>query len=123
MVLHPEGVCRRPIPSVTRARPQQAGCEQSAAHLSSAQIREAWGFLDLFEDPEGLPARLTEADINTLATEFAEAGFTSALNWYRNFDRNWQLTAPWEEARSTGCPAATSPATVTWCTPSRAWTN
>jgi pimeloyl-ACP methyl ester carboxylesterase len=63
------------------------------------------GFLDLFEDPEELPAWLTEVDIDTLATEFAEAGFTSALNWYRNFDRNWQLTAPWDGAqyRVPGC--------------------
>ncbi|MCT9114435.1 alpha/beta hydrolase, partial [Streptomyces mirabilis] len=57
------------------------------------------GFLDLFEDPEELPAWLTEADIDTLATEFTEAGFTSVLNWYRNFDRNWQLTAPWDGAQ------------------------
>ncbi|MFF2519894.1 hypothetical protein [Streptomyces sp. NPDC058086] len=76
------------------------------------------GFLDLFEDPEELPSWLAEADIDTLATEFTEAGFTSALNWYRN----WQLTAPWG-VRSTGCPAATSPATVTWSTGSRGWTN
>ncbi|MFE0450257.1 hypothetical protein ACFW2D_02990 [Streptomyces sp. NPDC058914] len=41
-------------------------------------------FLDPFEDPENLPAWLTEADIDTLATEFTEAGFTSALDWYRN---------------------------------------
>jgi pimeloyl-ACP methyl ester carboxylesterase len=53
------------------------------------------GFLDLFEDPEELPSWLAEADIDTLATEFTEAGFTSALNWYRN----WQLTAPWEGAQ------------------------
>ncbi|MCX4460111.1 hypothetical protein OOK58_57420 [Streptomyces sp. NBC_01728] len=33
--------------------------------------------------------------LTPLATEFTEAGFTSALNWYRN----WQLTAPWEGAR------------------------
>ncbi|MEU3305264.1 alpha/beta hydrolase [Streptomyces sp. NPDC006678] len=57
------------------------------------------GFLELFEDPEELPAWLTEADIDTLAAEFTEAGFTSALNWYRNFDCNWQLTAPWEGAQ------------------------
>jgi hypothetical protein len=47
------------------------------------------GFLDLFEDPEELPSWLSQADIDTLATEFTEAGFTSALNWYRSFDRSW----------------------------------
>jgi pimeloyl-ACP methyl ester carboxylesterase len=56
-------------------------------------------FLDLFEDPKQLPAWLTETDIDTLAAEFAEAGFTGALNWYRNFDRNWEPTAPWDGAQ------------------------
>lgn len=70
------------------------------------------GFLDLFEDPEELPSWLAEADIDTLATEFTEAGFTSALHWYRN----WQLTAPWEGAqyRMPGRYV-----TVTWSTGSR----
>ncbi|MFB7445734.1 hypothetical protein [Streptomyces mirabilis] len=74
------------------------------------------GFLDLFEDPEELPSWLAEADIDTLATEFTEAGFTSALHWYRN----WQLTAPWEGAqyRMPGRYV-----TVTWSTGSRGWTN
>ena len=30
--------------------------------------------------------------------EFAHAGFTGGLNWYRNIDRNWELTAPWQGA-------------------------
>ena len=28
----------------------------------------------------------------------ATPGFTGALNWYRNLDRNWELTAPWHGA-------------------------
>jgi pimeloyl-ACP methyl ester carboxylesterase len=34
---------------------------------------------------------------------FAEAyrtsGFRGGLNWYRNIDRNWELTAPWQDAQ------------------------
>jgi pimeloyl-ACP methyl ester carboxylesterase len=41
-----------------------------------------------------LPPWLTEADLDFYATEFARTGFRGGLNWYRNIDRNWELTAP-----------------------------
>lgn len=56
------------------------------------------GFLDICPDPAALPGWLTEGDIGVFAAEFAAAGFTSPLNWYRNLDRNWELTAPWHHA-------------------------
>jgi pimeloyl-ACP methyl ester carboxylesterase len=31
--------------------------------------------------------------------EFARTGFRGGLNWYRNIDRNWDLTAPWQGAQ------------------------
>jgi pimeloyl-ACP methyl ester carboxylesterase len=55
------------------------------------------GFLDACSDPAVLPGWLTAGDIATFAAEFA-AGFTGPLNWYRNLDRNWELTAPWHHA-------------------------
>jgi pimeloyl-ACP methyl ester carboxylesterase len=61
----------------------------------SMVVPEGGGFLDLCPDPEKLPDWLTEEDIDVYVTEFAEAGFTGGLNWYRNLDRNWALTAPW----------------------------
>ena len=33
------------------------------------------------------------------AKAFARHGFTGPLNWYRNIERNWELTAPWPDAR------------------------
>jgi pimeloyl-ACP methyl ester carboxylesterase len=56
------------------------------------------GFLDTCAEPEQLPAWLTSADIDTYASQFAASGFTGPLNWYRNLDRNWELTAPWHHA-------------------------
>ncbi len=56
------------------------------------------GFLDVCPDPAVLPGWLTEADIGVYAAEFTGAGFTGPLNWYRNLDRNWELTAPWHHA-------------------------
>lgn len=53
------------------------------------------GFLDGLGDPTGLPDWLTDADLDTYVEEYAEHGFTGGLNWYRNLDRNWALTAAW----------------------------
>jgi pimeloyl-ACP methyl ester carboxylesterase len=33
-----------------------------------------------------------------MAAEFSRSGFRGGLNWYRNIDRNWELTAPWAGA-------------------------
>jgi pimeloyl-ACP methyl ester carboxylesterase len=57
------------------------------------------GFLDRMVEPKTLPGWLTEEDIDTFAREFEDSGFTGGLNWYRNIDRNWELTAPWQGAR------------------------
>ncbi|MFJ9821843.1 alpha/beta fold hydrolase [Streptomyces sp. NPDC101151] len=55
------------------------------------------GWLAALPDPEVLPPWLTEEDLDTLTESFSK-GFTGALNWYRNLDRNWELTAPWQGA-------------------------
>jgi pimeloyl-ACP methyl ester carboxylesterase len=41
-----------------------------------------------------LPSWLTEADLDFYAAELTRTGFRGGLNWYRNIDRNWELTAP-----------------------------
>ncbi|MEU8157121.1 alpha/beta hydrolase [Micromonospora sp. NPDC048986] len=52
-------------------------------------------------DPEhstALPGWLTEQDLEIYAAQF-EDGFTGAFNWYRNLDRNWELTAAFDGVR------------------------
>src|SRR6516225_2026462 len=49
--------------------------------------------------PQTLPAWLSEADIKFYTGEFARSGFRGGLNWYRNIDRNWELLAPWKDAK------------------------
>jgi pimeloyl-ACP methyl ester carboxylesterase len=61
-------------------------------------VPEGGGFLDFCPDPGRLPGWLTAADVETYAAEYAAAGFTGPLNWYRNLDRNWELTAAWHRA-------------------------
>ncbi|AGA86648.1 alpha/beta fold hydrolase [Stutzerimonas stutzeri] len=51
----------------------------------------------LFEDDMQagpLPQWCTEEDLSIYRRTFAGHGFRGALNWYRNFERNWQLTEP-----------------------------
>jgi pimeloyl-ACP methyl ester carboxylesterase len=35
---------------------------------------------------------LTRAELDHYVAEFARTGFTGGVNWYRNIDRNWELT-------------------------------
>lgn len=56
-------------------------------------------FMDGMIDPATLPAWLTEADLDHYASEFERTGFRGGLNWYRNFDRNWELLAPFADLR------------------------
>ncbi|GJM97165.1 hypothetical protein PR202_ga14070 [Eleusine coracana subsp. coracana] len=51
------------------------------------------------EDSAALPPWLTEADVDHFASAFEKTGFTGAINYYRNMDRNWELAAPWADAK------------------------
>ncbi|KAL2345654.1 hypothetical protein Fmac_006939 [Flemingia macrophylla] len=42
-----------------------------------------------------LPSWLTQDDLNYYVSKFEKTGFTPALNYYRNLNSNWELTAPW----------------------------
>jgi pimeloyl-ACP methyl ester carboxylesterase len=39
------------------------------------------------------PPWLSEAELDVYVQAFQRTGFTGGLNWYRNIDRNWELTA------------------------------
>ena len=54
------------------------------------------GFLDQMQDPEKLPAWLTEPDLDHFTETFLSNGFRGGLNWYRNMDRTWELSAPFQ---------------------------
>ncbi len=59
------------------------------------------GFLDICAEPPasaGWPGWLTGDDIAAFVAEYEGSGFTGPLNWYRNLDRNWELTAAWHNA-------------------------
>ncbi|MDZ7675706.1 MAG: alpha/beta hydrolase [Acidimicrobiales bacterium] len=50
------------------------------------------GFVDRIPTPDGLPDWLTQAELDHYVAEFERTGFTGGINWYRNLDRNWELT-------------------------------
>lgn len=51
------------------------------------------GFLERIPEPDSLPDWITQAEFDVYVDAFRRPGFTGPLNWYRNYDRNWELTA------------------------------
>ncbi|MFE3799833.1 alpha/beta fold hydrolase [Nocardia tengchongensis] len=58
------------------------------------------GYLDVLPQAPALPwPWLTQAEFDTLVADFERTGFTGGLNWYRNLDRNWELTEAYADAK------------------------
>ena len=62
---------------------------------------EGAGFVDRLPKATGLPAWLSQAELDRYIAEFTRTGFTGGINWYRNFDRNWETTPQLEGAKVT----------------------
>jgi pimeloyl-ACP methyl ester carboxylesterase len=61
--------------------------------------RDGRGMVERLPEPQALPAWLPQADLDHYAEAFSRTGFTGGLNWYRNFDRNWELTPELDAAK------------------------
>ena len=88
-----------PTPSWAATPPARcAGCSP-APPGPDAPPDPAWfandgrGFVERMPEPDGLPGWLSGAELDHYVEEFRRTGFTGGLNWYRNFDRNWETTA------------------------------
>jgi pimeloyl-ACP methyl ester carboxylesterase len=57
-----------------------------------AMANDGRGFVDRMPEPDGLPDWLTQEELDHYTAEFSRTGFTGGINWYRNFDRNWEKT-------------------------------
>jgi pimeloyl-ACP methyl ester carboxylesterase len=57
------------------------------------------GFIDRLPEPDRLPDWLSQEELDHYISEFSRTGFTGGLNWYRNFDRNWETTADLDGAK------------------------
>ena len=59
-----------------------------------ALVPKSGGLLDTTLEQARPPAWLTPSDLEHCVAAFQKSGFRGGLNWYRNIDRNWALTAP-----------------------------
>jgi pimeloyl-ACP methyl ester carboxylesterase len=66
---------------------------------ASLFVEAGKGFLSNPSAGRPLPTWLSEADLAYFTEAYRESGFRGGLNWYRNIDRNWELTAPWQGAQ------------------------
>jgi pimeloyl-ACP methyl ester carboxylesterase len=62
-------------------------------------VQEGKGLLDNISTDQPLPDWLGEAELAVFTEAYKATGFRGGLNWYRNIDRNWELTAPWQDAQ------------------------
>jgi len=67
--------------------------------------RDGRGMVERMSEPDAMPDWLTDHDLATYVDGFTTTadrnGFTGALNWYRNLDRNWELSQPWADRHVT----------------------
>ncbi len=56
-------------------------------------------FLDGMVNPDTLPAWLTEEDLDYYVAQYEKSGFRGPVNWYRNIDRNVEITPQLEDAK------------------------
>eukprot|EP00250_Pteridium_aquilinum_P005251 c15376_g1_i1 orf=356-1141(+) len=54
---------------------------------------------DVFDEPSVAPTWISLEEINFYADEFQKTGFTGGLNYYRVLNLNWELLAPWANAK------------------------
>ena len=52
-------------------------------------------------EPLDLPDWLDQSDLDYVVSEFKRSGFRGGVNYYRNFHRNWEITADLRDARIT----------------------
>jgi len=75
--------------------PRDLAPEEAATYSAD----DGRGFVDRIPEPDGLPDWLSQAELDHYVEVFAETGFTGGINWYRNFDRNWELTPQLDQAK------------------------
>lgn len=94
-----EAELERDVPTTLRKLLYGASGDVQVDRVNPLVIPEGCGFLDRMSVPAHLPSWLREADIDLMAGEYRRTGFRGGLNLYRNIDRNWELTAPWHDAK------------------------
>lgn len=66
---------------------------------TSLYLKDGFGFLGNPSIEHRLPDWISPADHAHVVETYRRTGFRGGLNWYRNIDRNWELTTPWQGAK------------------------
>jgi pimeloyl-ACP methyl ester carboxylesterase len=86
--------------------------------LTPAVWTAAWAARE--DDNPRVPPFMTDEDVELYVSEFERTGFRGGLNWYRNIDRNWELTRGYDD-RTIEMPAlfmaGTRDSTMKWMSP------
>lgn len=68
--------------------------------LWAATVPQGGGLLDTAYDLSGpFPSWMPAADLEENIAAFQRSGFRGPINWYRNFERNWELSAAYHGAK------------------------
>jgi pimeloyl-ACP methyl ester carboxylesterase len=71
------------------------------ADVAGLAAPDGRGFVDRLPKPGSLPAWLSQEELDHYIEVFTRTGFTGGINWYRNFDRNWETTPQLDGAHVT----------------------
>ncbi|KAK4282766.1 hypothetical protein QN277_014104 [Acacia crassicarpa] len=93
-------ICRFQEPGKAEAEMARIGCQQVVKHILTTRnagppIIPKEGLGHNANTTQALPSWLSEEDLRFYASKFDKSGFTGGLNYYRNLDLNWELTAAW----------------------------
>ncbi len=75
--------------------------EGQTLDASGLSAPDGRGFVDRLPEPAGLPPWLSQAELDHYIAAFTRTGFTGGINWYRNLDRNWEITPQLDGAQVT----------------------
>ena len=94
-----EELARDPATTMRRLLAGTKVDPDAAAPPAGFDADDGRGFVDRIPEPERLPDWLSQEELDHYVEEFTRTGFTGGINWYRNFDRNWELTAHLDGAK------------------------
>ena len=69
--------------------------------MSQAIFQEDDSLADIFEAPSTLPGWISQEDLDYHVAQFEKNGFRGGVNWYRNIERNWEITPQLADAKFT----------------------
>ncbi len=74
-------------------------CSESDVDFFKSVPAEGTQLFDVMPDPGHLPSFIEQDEANYYFEQFSRSGLRGPLNYYRNLDRNWELSESYAQAR------------------------